>query len=160
MKSRPSATRPASRGSLTVRKSIRRGTGPRPEQDGQPEGGEDLGQHRPVEDPPDDAVVHGPAERAQRERAVSGSETRGSSPASAHAKKATYIATIRNSPWAKLTISMRPKISERPGRDERVDEPHQEPADERLRDQVERQLTPAGRRRPGAGPLLAVLPRG
>src|SRR2546428_5898063 len=46
--------------------------------------------------------------------AVSGSDRSGSSRARAHAKKAAYRATIRNSPWAKLTISMRPKMSDSP----------------------------------------------
>ncbi len=45
---------------------------------------------------------------------VNGSERSGSSVARAHAQKVANMAIIRNSPWAKLTISMRPKISDSP----------------------------------------------
>lgn len=46
--------------------------------------------------------------------AVSGSARRGSSPASAHAQNVANMASMRNSPCAKFTISMSPKIRDSP----------------------------------------------
>jgi hypothetical protein len=52
--------------------------------------------------------------RRKRRATVMGSEVRGSRRASAHAQKVANMASMRNSPWAKLTISMRPKMRESP----------------------------------------------
>ena len=38
----------------------------------------------------------------------------GSSPQKAKPQKAAYMPNIRNSPWAKFTMSMTPKMSVRP----------------------------------------------
>src|SRR5680860_197851 len=46
--------------------------------------------------------------------ADSGTERSGSSPVMLHAKNATYIPTMTNSPWAKLTTSTTPKINVSP----------------------------------------------
>ncbi len=43
-----------------------------------------------------------------------GTEYIGSSPNSAHSQNAAYMLIIMNSPWAKLTISMSPKIRLKP----------------------------------------------
>ena len=46
--------------------------------------------------------------------AHSGTENTGSSPNRAHSQKAAYMLIIMNSPWAKLTISMSPKMRLKP----------------------------------------------
>ena len=46
--------------------------------------------------------------------ATTGVSRIGSNPVTTTRPNIAYIATIRNSPWAKFTTSIRPKMSERP----------------------------------------------
>jgi len=50
----------------------------------------------------------------ERPAATSGADSKGSIAKKANRKKVAYIAIIRNSPWAKFTTSIRPKISASP----------------------------------------------
>src|SRR6476660_7532466 len=84
--------------------------------DGEPEGRENLHHAgiglRPDREAHDQEIDHG-AEREQR-GATSGADSNGSSAKNANRKNVAYMAIMRNSPWAKFTTSIRPKISASP----------------------------------------------
>src|SRR5262249_26733431 len=73
----------------------------------------DLGEHRCLNSR---RMMPKCADRTEggRKTTTNGSDTRGSRPASAKNKNAVNMARIKNPPCAKLTISMRPKISASP----------------------------------------------
>src|SRR3990167_5539699 len=145
----PTARRPASSGSLIVRKSTpHRNCAPLRRNTARPKvakiwasiGPPSTRRIRPQ------YVAHPSAASAS---AVSGSASTGSRWASDHAKNATYMASMRNSPWAKLTISMRPKMSDRPAAIRAYTHPMSTPPTAAWR------TTSSVR---SLGPLLAVLP--
>jgi hypothetical protein len=90
-------------------KSTPHSAGRRAQEDGEAEGREDLGEHGRAEDPADETVVHAKPRRKRR-ATVMGSEARGSSGPAPTPRSVANMASMRNSPWAKLTISMRPKM--------------------------------------------------
>jgi len=84
--------------------------------DGEPKGRKDL-HHAGIGFGPDrkahDQEINHRAEDEQA-AATSGAASKGSMAKNANRKNVTYIAIMRNSPWAKFTTSIRPKISARP----------------------------------------------